>query len=150
MSTINDYYSPTPPVLPNFTWSPTGGEVTYIANGLVYPPAAPNGFPTLYSGSATPTNTAITFTASGSTTFLQSNVFAILYSWNFGDGTVGYGISATHTFLNAVPGLQVSLQVTDNLGRIWSCAQQISLYPSADITPTVSGAIPRFGHVLHS
>jgi len=56
------------------------------------------------------TGTPITFDGSGST---DSDGTIITYNWNFGDGSTGTGISATHSY-TSVGNYTVMLTVTDN------------------------------------
>ena len=73
----------------------------------------------------------VSFNASTSTNAGAACLEACTYSWNFGDGTTGTGLTTTHQF-RAAREYQVVLTVTDNRG---STAQGIKTVPVAEGTP---------------
>ncbi len=58
---------------------------------------------------------AVTFNGAGSTPSEQNSSITE-YSWNFGDGSTGYGIEAQHTFTD-LGNYTVQLTVTDSMGK---------------------------------
>jgi len=101
--------------------SPPARTITVTAANQ--PPTAKPGGP--YSGT---TGQPIQFNGSGS--FDPDGTISV-YSWAFGDGTTGTGVSPTHTY--ASPGsYTVALSVTDNSGAS----------SSASTSASVSGSVP--------
>lgn len=86
----------------------------------------------------------VTFDASGSRTNWDRTI--VSYAWDFGDGTTGSGITATHTYTRAGV-FTVSLRVTDNTGGYQIVgttvlAQDAMLTPSnLTATSPVKGAV---------
>jgi PKD repeat protein len=71
----------------------------------------------------------------------DSNVGISSYSWNFGDGSTGSGITTSHRF---APGAHtVALTVTDTLGRTSSLTHSFTV---ADLPPTAAFTAPTNGH----
>ena len=61
------------------------------------------------------------------------------YAWNFGDGSTGLGVSATHTFV-AAGGYTVTLTVTDSAGATGTTTRTVTA-TGTTTTVTVSGRI---------
>lgn len=75
------------------------------------------------------TNTAISFTASGSA---DSDGTLVRYLWYFGDGKVGQGMNVTHTYTDGSPSpgkyYNVTLLVTDDDGGVGSATVTVRIY----------------------
>jgi PKD repeat protein len=101
------------PALPlvKFTWSPVGAALVYIVGGNSY---AYGSYDPRMQAFITPTNTPITFVANVTSV---SSISIIKYVWDFGDGQFGAGQNVQHTYTAPVPSTEVSLTVTDSLGR---------------------------------
>ena len=92
----------------------TGSATTTATIGMGnQPPVANANGP--YSGT---TGTAVSFNGSASS---DPDGSIISYSWNFGDGTSGTGVSPTHVYATAGT-YNVTLLVTDNMGATDSIA----------------------------
>lgn len=112
-----------------FTWSPVGIPLVYLTGGHNYPYThqqdnVSRGSDSRYAANITPTNTLITFVA---TAVVPAGFPIIEYKWNFGDEMIGYGATASHTYVVANPTTQVSLTVTDSLRRTASTSQVLNL-----------------------
>lgn len=109
--------SPTPSaVLVTFGWTPAG-TFTYTAPDSIVmtaPSAAVN-----TSLTFTTTTTITTATTIIGTTEPSGPLTLIELRWDFGDGVIAYGNSATHTYKLANPNAQTVLRVTDSKGRYW-------------------------------
>jgi len=103
--------------------SPPTRTVTVTATSNQAPTANPGG---PYSGT---TGQAIQFNGSGS---FDPDGTITVYSWAFGDGTTGTGVSPTHTYAGP-GGYTVALSVTDNSGASSSASTSASV--SASIPP---------------
>lgn len=78
--------------------------------------------------------TVVFFNASGSKAATGHNI--VDYSWDFGDGTSGSGLTVQHTF-TLPQGYNVTLIVTDDIGRTTSVTKTVSAAtsnPKADFT----------------
>lgn len=75
------------------------------------------------------TNTAITFTASGSS---DSDGTLQKYLWYYGDGKVGQGMNVSHTYADGSPPdgkyYNITLVVTDNDGGVGSATITVRIY----------------------
>lgn len=71
------------------------------------------------------------FTASAQIYDTTGELSIISYHWDFGDGMIGSGATATHTYV--MPNFQAFavLRVTDSLGRVWSARHQLYLTSSS-------------------
>lgn len=118
--------------------------ITLIEPGIIVPPS--NLKPQFtYTPSAPVDNDNVLFDASASTGSIAS------YSWNFGDGSSGSGVTASHRF--SAPGqYAVTLTVADSVGRAASTTQAVSVSqgqaPTADFdfspTPVAVGQTVNF------
>ncbi|AZQ61593.1 PKD domain-containing protein [Flammeovirga pectinis] len=81
-----------------------------VVNGVVIPELKASFTASLTSGT---TPLSVTFNASSSTNNLDTN---LSYAWDFGDGTVGSGLSVSHTFTE-VGEFTVTLTVTNTDGE---------------------------------
>jgi hypothetical protein len=132
MSIVNDKIQNSPAVIVNFGWA-NSGVITYLSNfvenGVTYPPSGSQ-----YEAFATPINVATTFYATDSaslglpTVITPTGQTIIQYRWIFGDGTVGFGPTVSHTYSVVVPGISVALQVTVASGKQYSRSQTLNLY----------------------
>jgi hypothetical protein len=135
MITINDTTTPRLPISTHFSFTPwaSGPALTYTINGETFPPThqqdgISRASDARYASYQTPTNTPITFTGSAVT---DPAATIIEYLWDFGDGSIGYGPTVTHTFSVFVPSLQVTLRVRDTWDRRASAHQILFLYAAA-------------------
>lgn len=118
----------------DFSWTPLSSAVSYTLGGNTYPYNSLDGeAPTpediaRYGSFITPTNTLITFVAN-----VVTDLLIVRYKWDFGDGVVGYGPTATHTFRTYSPQQQVSLLVTDESAKRHYAAKQLNLRSSETI-----------------
>jgi len=115
-------------IVVDFTWSPTSVPLSFTFIGT-YPyahqaDAVTRTSDSRYAAYTTPNNTLLTFTATAS---IPSGLTVVEYKWNFGDGTVGYGSSVSHTYLISSPQTMATLIVTDNLGRQSSIGKLLNL-----------------------
>lgn len=84
------------------------------------------------------------FTADGSGTIVSNvpaDTVVVSYRWDFGDGTIGRGVNATHTYRQ--PGnYTIELTVVDSAGREQSTETTLTVLPalpSSDSDTTDSG-----------
>ncbi len=126
-----------------FNWTPKGPGLVYVISGNTYPYAKQQDgitrpSDTRYSVLKTPTNTPIIFTASY---FNSDGSTAIEYRWNFGDGSLGYGPSASHSYAYAGSQLSVSLSIQDSKFKIFHRSAMLNLEPSvrALVQPVIRG-----------
>lgn len=96
-----------------------------LVAAFTFNPASPQAFQTVTFDAATTTNTGVSCSA------------ACTYSWNFGDGTTGSGVTTTHVF-RTVSVFPVTLTVTDARGASTQSTQSITVTtptpPSASFT----------------
>ncbi|MDH5544143.1 MAG: PKD domain-containing protein [Gammaproteobacteria bacterium] len=104
--------------------NPTYDRDTCIATGLVetapsyimgdLDPAAGNQMPVANAGGPYPgtVNIPLTFNGSGSQ---DPDGIIVIYSWDFGDGSTGSGVTPTHTYISDGV-FNVTLTVTDDAG----------------------------------
>lgn len=126
---------PAEPVI-DFTWNNQATTVTFAVGGNSYPygrqfdnvarPASDGRYASLY----TPTNQALTFTASA---VIPAGVTIKEYRWDFGDGNFGFGPTVTYTYRVANPTTQVSLTITDSFSRQKTRAKLMNLRPGNPI-----------------
>ncbi len=131
------------PILDNYA-NQTSREVQIrlVPAGVIVPPS--NLAPTFTYTSAFPTEgETVVFNATDSAGAIAS------YAWDFGDGSTGSGIIATHAYSKA-GAYNVTLTVADAVGRAVSMTQNITvnpgIIPNADFTyspraPAVSSAV---------
>lgn len=118
----------------NFDWTPKSVAVSYTVGGNTYPystQADAISRPTTdanYQAFTTPTNTLLTFTA---TVIVPSDRIITEYKWLFGDGSIGYGATATHTYLAAASQTMATLAVTDSKGTRTIRSQILNLRTGA-------------------
>lgn len=113
----------------DFTWS--GGTITlpsFTVGGTTFPyttqaDGISRSTDANYEYKKVSTGSVITFTASAT----LSGVSIVTYRWDFGDGTIGYGPTATHTYLIPSQNTQVSLVATDNFSQTWTRSKTIGL-----------------------
>jgi PKD repeat protein len=110
-------------------------DVRLIPPGVILPPnAAPQALFT-FTPSAPDVLTNVVFDASTSTDEAVMCGVGCTYTWEFGDGSTGTGIFASHQYLT--PGtFQVRLTVTDARGASASIAQPITI--GAGVAPTAA------------
>ena len=89
--------------------------------------------PPVASSTSTCSGLTCSFNASGSS---DSDGSITSYAWNFGDGTTGSGVMATHTYLTAGT-YTVMLTVTDNSGAKRTHAQSVTVAP-VNVPPVAS------------
>ncbi|GAA2156787.1 glucose/arabinose dehydrogenase [Humibacillus xanthopallidus] len=116
------------------------GDVTYAdllggtVRRLVY--QAGNRAPSAkFSSTTNAASKTVTFSAADS---YDLDGDALTYSWDFGDGTSGSGLTATHTYATADP-MTVALSVRDQLGATNTATSTI--YPD-NYTPTLTLTAP--------
>lgn len=110
-------------------------DIRLVPPGVILPP---NGAPTpAFTMSPTPANTfqTVIFDASGTTDEGVQCGSRCTYSWNFGDGGTGSGISATHDFRSAGT-FAITLRVVDDRGQSASLTQSLTV--SAGTPPVAS------------
>lgn len=111
---INSTVTPPIPAELGIDFSPVGDPVDFIIGGVPY--ADPVWAPSV---SYIETDTVITFDATGTT-----NQF-VNYEWDFGDGGIGYGATATHTYEVSSIHFRVVLKGTLSDGRTMRVSKQI-------------------------
>jgi hypothetical protein len=124
----------------DFDWTPKSVPLSYSVGGNTYPystqqDAVSRTSDDRYIAYTTPTNTLLTFTALVTIPF---DVTVIEYKWDFGDGNIGYGATATHTYSAAAPQTQATLIVTDSNSRI-SFNNRILNLRAADVITVAMG-----------
>ncbi|MDD4903802.1 MAG: PKD domain-containing protein, partial [Candidatus Bipolaricaulis sp.] len=101
------------------------------------PPTAPNQAPTAsftFSPSSPTTGTTVSFNASAST---DPDGSIVAYTWNFGDGVTGSGVTASHAY--AVAGsYTVSLTVRDDDSATNSTTRTVTVAAVPNQAPTAS------------
>jgi chitodextrinase len=114
--------------------TPRTAAIRLVPPGIVVPPDGLR--PAFTITPATPADgQAVLFDASRSSSAAGNPIAA--YSWNFGDGSRGTGITATHTYATAGTYV-VTLTIGDALGR--AAQQSESLTVSAGADPTAAFA----------
>ncbi|MGD0090079.1 MAG: PKD domain-containing protein [Planctomycetota bacterium] len=88
-----------------------GNGTAKLALSLCVPPAITSG-PSAVPGFPQVDGEAITFTVAAG----DANGYALAYTWNFGDGSVGSGAQTTHTY-SAAGTYQVAVTVDDGQGN---------------------------------
>lgn len=104
----------------------TGGSGTFADGTPVFDPR--------FYVDATPLRQIITFDAVDSlslglpTVQVPSGVTIVSYRWDFGNGLIGVGPTATttYTYSQPVASIQTSLTIYDSLGRRSSCAHHLN------------------------
>ncbi len=107
-------------------------QAHYVASGRTVdaPPAPP-------VAAFTSTTEGLTASVDG-TTSSDANGPIAAYSWDFGDGGTGTGVTAQHTYA-ATGTYNVRLTVTDNTGNTNSVVRPVSVTaPPANVAPTAS------------
>jgi hypothetical protein len=112
----------------DFDWTPKSTAITYTIGGNTYPPTrqADNvvrASDSRYQAFYTTTNAPLTFTA----TVVAPTSVPTEYRWNFGDGSIGYGQTVTHTYTAGAPQTQVTLAVTLSDGSVLSRSRTLNL-----------------------
>lgn len=79
----------------------------------------------------------VSFNASAST---DPDGTIISYSWNFGDGTTGTGVTISHSWIVA-GNYTIILTVTDNAGATGSATSSITVNPPSNIPPTADAGV---------
>lgn len=112
-----------------FSWSPVGIPLSVTTSGNTYPyvhqqDGLTRASDSRYTAFVTPANTLLTFVA---TVVAPPGIVPVEYKWDFGDGSIGYGSTVTHTYL--VPSAQTvaTLSVRDNFDNIVSRGQVLNL-----------------------
>jgi hypothetical protein len=121
-------------IVADFSWSPVSVPLSFTFIGT-YPYSTQadtivRASDSRYTAYTTPNNTLLTFTATAS---IPAGLTAVEYKWNFGDGTVGYGNSVSHTYTISSPQTMATLVVTDNLGRQSSIGRLLNLRQASPI-----------------
>lgn len=119
-----------------FSWSPVGIPLQVVTNGNTYPyihqqDGVSRASDSRYPAFVTPANTLLTFVAS---IVIPAGLIAVEYKWNFGDGSIGYGSTVTHTYTVASPQTACTLSVRDNRDRVVSRSQVLNLRAANPIT----------------
>jgi hypothetical protein len=112
----------------NIDWTPRLAAITYLIDGVVYPPvtqedAIPRASDIRYVEYGSPINIPLLFTS----TVLPAGDEVTEYRWNMGDGTVKFGSSVTHSYKTAVPERRVSLSVQNTKGERASVSRLLHL-----------------------
>jgi PKD repeat protein len=105
------------------TSEPRSVNIRLVPPGFI--PAGPVAAYT-YSPTLPVPNSPVTFDASAS----LSNTAIIGYSWDFGDGTTGSGVSPQHTY-RAAGSYRVTLTITDDKGRTSNPCEETIVVASA-------------------
>ena len=122
-----------------FNWSPVTTPFSYVVGTQTIIPALLSDGVTLSTDSQyynTPTDNLITFTAA-----INLPHSAAEYQWDFGDGNIGWGEVATHTYKVANPYGHVTLKVTDALGNEYFASKRIYLYQPISLTLYPEGSV---------
>ena len=90
--------------------------------------------PPLASFTFSTNNLTASFSASGSS---DPGGNIVSYTWNFGDGNTGTGVTPSHTYA-AAGNYSVTLTVTDNLGATGTQTQSISVTSTSVNTPPLA------------
>ncbi|MDO8679115.1 MAG: PKD domain-containing protein [Acidobacteriota bacterium] len=114
-------------------------QISLVPPGIILP-TNPNLVPAFTITPTTATErqafATLSFDASATTNAVGSRCNdACTYSWNFGDGTTGTGMTTTHVY-RTVGTFQVALTVTDSRGAQMTSIQTITVLPS---TPPTAG-----------
>lgn len=117
LETIRSFPSSTatPQILIDF--SPHGSAFSYNVGETTYSPSN-----TFFAS----VGRLLTFTAT-ITFFNPNSHYAIGYEWFFGDGKIGYDNPTTHIYEVPNEHTQLSLVVTDNLGKEWTARKSMYL-----------------------
>ena len=101
-----------------------------VPRGIIVPPDGLR--PSFTFTPSSPTaNQTVLFDASASTS--PSNNPIVSYTWDFGDGSTGSGITASHQYASAGT-YAVTLTVTDGVGRSRQTSQTINVAPGVNPT----------------
>jgi PKD repeat protein len=107
----------------------TRADVRVLVKGVNYPPVADIGpFPTIYN------ETAVTFDGSKST---DEDASTLRYDWDFGDGSSGTGIRATHSYQEAGT-YNLKLKVTDSAGLYDTESRELRVYVRGENHPPLA------------
>ncbi len=110
-------------------------DLRLIAPGVILPPNSPPVAQFSFTPTAPQAMTSVVFDASASTDEGAQCGSACTYAWEYGDGSTGTGVFATHQFRS--PGtFQVRLTVTDARGATGTAARPITVAPG--VAPTAS------------
>lgn len=60
------------------------------------------------------------------------------YAWDFGDGTTGTGVTASHAYPDTAASYTVTLTVTDDAGATGTTTRTVAITPPANTPPTAS------------
>ena len=126
---------------------PRIATIRLVPTGVVVPPVGMQ--PAFTFSPTTPTDNQLVLFDASSSTASPTNPIAS-YAWDFGDGSRGNGVSATHSY--GTPGTYVvTLTVSDGFNRTASASQSINVGGGA--TPSalfvVSPATSRIGEVVN-
>lgn len=121
-------------VVLDFSWSPVSVPLSFTFIGT-YPyttqaDAISRSSDSRYAAYTTPNNTLLTFTATAS---IPAGITVVEYKWNFGDGTIGYGSTVSHTYSISSPQTMATLTTTDNLGRQSNVGKLLNLRQASPI-----------------
>lgn len=114
-NTITTTPSATSVIEPSFSFSPFQ-SVTFVAGGGIQ-----------QTSPAVIIEQTTTFVASTSIFDTTGRLSIVSYYWDFGDGTISAGATATHKYIINNPHAVVTLRVTDNFGQVWSARSPIYL-----------------------
>jgi hypothetical protein len=110
----------------DFSWVPSSGALSYTISGNTYPystqaDSISRVSDSRYATALTPLDTTLTFTAA------VTDIVAIEYRWDFGNGKIGYGATVTQKFLTASAQRRIKLTVTDDKGKKYSRSKLLNL-----------------------
>lgn len=113
----------------DFSWTPVQIALSYTVGGNTYPPThqvdnVSRASDDRYVAFTTPVNTLLTFVAS---VILPPGVAVVEYVWNFGDGSIGYGPTVTHTYKTPNSQTSATLNVIANNGTQVSRSKGLNL-----------------------
>lgn len=97
-------------------FTPKGQAYSYVAGVTTYTPAN-----TYWAGQGH----LLTFTYTAD--FADDDAYVIQARWDMGDKTINWGSPIRHTYKAAVPHTQVSVQLRDNFGNVYSARKHVPL-----------------------
>lgn len=127
----------------DFSWTPTSAALSWTVNGNTYPystqqDAIVRGSDSRYPAVTTPNNTLLTFTAAVTP---PSGITILEYRWEWGDGEIGFGVTASHTYKVSAPETQANLIVTDSNRNVWNKSKVLNLRFANQIVVSGNNAV---------